>query len=259
MSSGMSRARASHRRGPALWEGSSGRPGPDHRRTGRTATRRRHATGARAQRAGDSRAGSGRPSRGTAGRRCRECCGRWPEAWREAEVTSEPSVWWWLATRTNLHRSNENVKNIGEERRTGGGSDACGPSGLAGPHARARTGEDAWQEDPFHPLALGDRRTARTEDRGETRARTRPSAQQSEPTSQHDRQHGHAADRPDGQPGASQRNPTRDQRRPRSGCVYHSTPARLGGGDRATHPRGEIHGAMRGRAHVPVPALELVP
>jgi hypothetical protein len=148
-----------------------------------------------------------------------------------------------------LARSNENVKNIGEERRTQGGRRrADGPSGLAGPRAQATDREDAWQEPPLHPSQPPTEKTTRTEEASDTRARTRPSAQQSERTGQHDRQHGRADDRPNSQPGDGQRNPTRDQTWPRSGCVHHSSQA-LAGIPRLPFKRVACLALARGSQH----------
>jgi hypothetical protein len=107
---------------------------------------------------------------------------------RERARSPEPSVWWWLATRTNLHRSNENVKNIGEERRTQGGRRrADEPSGLAGPRARATDREDAWQEPHSPPTCRPT--TEDSSHKGEKRdARENAAKRATEPTNQPARQ-----------------------------------------------------------------------
>jgi hypothetical protein len=189
-------------------------------------------------------------------------------------------VWWWLATRTNLHRSNENIKNIGEERRTEGRRRRPdGSSGLAGPHAQATEREDAWQEPHSPPTSTQKTGTARTENRrrdaGENAAKraaertnqparqtTRPRRRQTErPTEHQPAQPDPRSDaaavrlRPSLQP-SSRRRPSPTVQ---TGARFGSSPwltAHQGRGERgrATHPGGEICGGMRGRAHVLVRA-----
>jgi hypothetical protein len=174
-----------------------------------------------------------------------------------------------------LARSNENVKNIGEERRTRGGRRrADEPSGLAGPRAQATDREDAWQEDPSTLPSPPTEKTARTEG-SERRTRENATERAAERTNQPARQTtrprrrqterptGRQPAQPDPRPDAAavRLRPSLQPSSRRHPCPAVQTGARLalargsqhmwaGGGGRATHPRGEICGGMRGRAHV---------
>jgi hypothetical protein len=160
-----------------------------------------------------------------------------------------------------LARSNENVKNIGEERRTRGGRRrADEPSGLAGPRAQATDREDAWQEDPSTLPSPPTEKTARTEG-SERRTRENATERAAERTNQPARQTTRPRRRQTERPTGHQ--PAQPDPRPDAAAVRlrpslqpssrrHPSPAVQTGGTLGSSPPRTAHqGRGRGQGHAP--------